>query len=67
MIRLRSTPNAAEAIEQLAFGDLHDERYRGHGQDPVAFISFLREERYHRKERYEGTGALVILPCWYRR
>ena len=67
MIRLRSTLNAAEAIKQMAFGNLHDERYKGHGHDPVAFISLLREERFHHEERYEGTGALVIALCWYRR
>ena len=67
MIRLRSTLNAAEAIEQMAFGNLHDERYKGHGHDPVAFISLLRKEGFHSEERYEGTGALVIALCWYRR
>ncbi len=67
MIRLRSTLNAAEAIEQMAFGNLHDERYEGHGHNPVAFISLLREKRFHHEERYEGTGALVIALCWYQR
>ena len=66
MIRLRSTLNAAEAIKQMALGNHHHQRYEEHGHDPVAFISFLREESYHRKEGYEDTGALVISPCWCR-
>jgi hypothetical protein len=65
MIRLRSTLNAAKAIKQMAFGNLHDGRYKGHGRDPIAFISLLRKERFHHEERYEGTGALVIALCWF--
>ncbi len=45
MIRLRSTLNAAKAIKQMALGNLYNERYKGHGHDPVAFISLLREVR----------------------
>ena len=57
MIRLGSTLNAAEAIEQMALGNLHHQRYEGHGQDPVAFILFLREERYHREEKIRRDGC----------
>ncbi len=60
MIRLRSTLNAAEAIEQMAFGNLHDERYKGHGHNPVAFISLLREVGKIPRDRCSSHTAMLV-------